>query len=72
VVTSRGVDKRLPFDSGRNFNLRRKSGLKIGFAKREFNVGKFEWKIVGGAALGVTYKKSGGERRVSGPFSGRG
>ena len=67
--TRLGSGKRIPFDSGKELQVTKKVWVEIGFAKCESNAGKFEWKIVGGAALGGPLEGKGVE---SGPFSGRG
>ena len=50
-----GLDKGIPFDSGKE--TMKKVGVKIGFAKSKFDVGKFEWEVVSSATLGVTCEK---------------
>jgi len=57
---ARGLDKGIPFDPGKETT--EKVRVKVRFSESEFNVCKFEWKVVGSATLGVACEEIMGDQ----------
>jgi hypothetical protein len=55
-----GLDQGIPFDSGKETT--KKVRVKFSVAKSKFDVGEFEWEIIGSATLDVTCKKIVGDQ----------